>query len=114
MEAGTNVANERKFSNTIVILILLMLFCVPYGFAQQQQIPSDQPCTAEVKPIAKKKKSNTRRARSEAPGEKGHADQPVGICTAPSKVAELADGKKGKARSAKRHRQRGLKAKAQG
>ena len=96
------VTNGRKFSNIIVILILLMLFCVPYGFAQQQQIPSDQPCTAEVKPIAKKKKSNTRRARSEAPGEKGHADQPVGSCTAPSKVEELADGKKGKARSAKR------------
>jgi len=96
------VTNGRKFSNIIVILILLMLFCVPYGFAQQQQIPSDQPCTAEVKPIAKKKKSNTRRARSEAPGEKSHADQGVGICTAPSKVAELEDGKKRKARSAKR------------
>lgn len=101
MEVGTNVTNERTFSNIIVILILLMLFCVPYGFAQQQQIPSDQPCTAEVKPIAKKKKSNARRARSEAPGEKGHADQPVGICTAPSKGAELEDGKKGKARRAK-------------
>ena len=97
------VTNGRKFSNIIVILILLTLFCVPYGFAQQQQqLPSDQPCTAEVKPIAKKKKSNTRRARSEAPGEKGHADQGVGICTAPSKVAELEDGKKGKARSEKR------------
>ena len=105
------MTSGKKFSNIIVTLILFLLFLVPSSFGQQQ-IPSNQPCTAEVKPIAKKKKSNARRARSEAPGEKGHAEQPVGICSAPSKVAELENGKKGKARSVKRKAPQAKRAKS--
>jgi competence protein ComGC len=95
METRTSVTKGKKFSNIIVILILLLLFYIPSSLARQNQSQANQSCTAEARPIGRKTKSKERRVKREARSAKGQelrangkqakADDSIGICTVPSK-----------------------------
>lgn len=95
METRTSVTKGKKFSNIIVILILLLLFCVPSSFARQKQSQANQSCTAEARPMGRRAKSKERGVKREvrsakgqelrANGKQAKADDSIGICTVPAK-----------------------------